>query len=104
MKLKVSKRLQISVQDWDKLVEETYGKPYMFQQQDGCQERGIFTIEIPMNYTKEDEIVDMDWRIQGFKTEGLDFMKKGNLQINYRLSILEGIKRFIDTKLKRTKS
>lgn len=37
----------ISVQDWDDLVEKTYGKPYSFQQQDGCKERGNFSITIP---------------------------------------------------------
>jgi hypothetical protein len=30
----------IEVQDWDALVEETYGKPYSFQQQDDCKPRG----------------------------------------------------------------
>ena len=37
----------ISVQDWDDLVIQTYGKPYSFQQQDGCQERGNFPLRIP---------------------------------------------------------
>lgn len=30
----------IDVSDWDNLVESTYGRPYNFQQQDGCKERG----------------------------------------------------------------
>ena len=29
----------ISVHDWDDLVVQTYGRPYCFQQQDGCKER-----------------------------------------------------------------
>lgn len=37
----------IDVQDWDKLVEETYGKIYSFQQQDGCKDRGTYDFEIP---------------------------------------------------------
>ena len=37
----------ISVQDWDNLVEKTYGKIYSFQQQDGCQERRNVYITIP---------------------------------------------------------
>lgn len=37
----------ISVQDWDALVQEVYGKPYNFQQQDGCKERGISWQECP---------------------------------------------------------
>jgi hypothetical protein len=32
---------QIDVNEWDKLVSQTYGKPYSFQQQDGCKSRGI---------------------------------------------------------------
>lgn len=30
---------QIDVSDWDALVTKTYGRPYSFQQQDGCKER-----------------------------------------------------------------
>lgn len=30
----------ISSDDWDALVTETYNRPYCFQQQDGCKERG----------------------------------------------------------------
>ena len=37
----------IDVQDWDELVEKTYGRPYSFQQQDGCQPRGSFRFEVP---------------------------------------------------------
>ena len=37
----------ISVQDWDALVTEVYGKPYNYQQQDGCKERGISWNECP---------------------------------------------------------
>lgn len=36
---------QIKLQDWDDLVQKTYGKPYSFQQQDGCKSRGVETIE-----------------------------------------------------------
>lgn len=42
----VSKQF-IEVQDWDKLVQETYGRPYSFQQQDGCKDRGNHRIRIP---------------------------------------------------------
>jgi hypothetical protein len=37
----------IDVGDWDSLVIETYGKPYNFQQQDGCKERQHVKITIP---------------------------------------------------------
>jgi len=45
----------ISVQDWDKLVENTYGKPYSLQQQDGCKGRGIEWIDVPDQYYDHDE-------------------------------------------------
>jgi hypothetical protein len=45
--IKIKTKQVISVQDWDDLVMKTYGKPYMFQQQDGCKERGNFNLTIP---------------------------------------------------------
>ena len=36
----------IEVKDWDILVQETYGKPYCFQQQDGCQSRGYVGLDV----------------------------------------------------------
>lgn len=45
--IKIQNVQVISVQDWDNLVEKTYGKPYSFQQQDGCKDRGNFRITIP---------------------------------------------------------
>lgn len=35
------------VSDWDSLVQETYGRIYSFQQQDGCKERGRFHLTVP---------------------------------------------------------
>lgn len=37
----------IDVGDWDSLVQETYSRPYSFQQQDGCKERQRVYITIP---------------------------------------------------------
>jgi len=45
--MKIVKKNFISVQDWDDLVEKTYGKPYSFQQQDDCKPRGIFQLTVP---------------------------------------------------------
>lgn len=45
--LKIQSKSVISVQDWDDLVTQTYGKPYSFQQQNDCQDRGMFDITIP---------------------------------------------------------
>ena len=45
--IKVKTTQMISLLDWNKLVENTYGRPYNFQQQNGCQSRGVFCIKIP---------------------------------------------------------
>lgn len=37
----------INSDDWDQLVENTYGKIYCFQQQDGCQPRGTVNLTVP---------------------------------------------------------
>lgn len=48
----------IDVADWDQLVIDTYGKPYSFQQQDGCKERQRVSITIPDEpYDYENETV-----------------------------------------------
>jgi len=44
----------IEVQDFDKLVQETYGKPYSFQQQDGCKDRGTYEFSVPSKWEAED--------------------------------------------------
>jgi len=35
------------VQEWDALVKSIYGKPYDFQQQDGCKSRGVAYLIVP---------------------------------------------------------
>ncbi|MDD4389661.1 MAG: hypothetical protein PHW03_02540 [Eubacteriales bacterium] len=37
----------IDVDEWNKTVEKIYKRPYSFQQQDGCKERGIFYFSVP---------------------------------------------------------
>lgn len=37
----------VDLNDWDELVRETYGRPYMFQQQDGCKSRGTEYFSVP---------------------------------------------------------
>lgn len=41
--------------DLDDLVVQTYGRPYCFQQQDGCQSRGSETITIPTEWNDDFE-------------------------------------------------
>lgn len=58
--MKISTRTEqvIDVGDWDQLVIDTYGKPYSFQQQDGCKERQRVKITIPQEaYDYENDIV-----------------------------------------------
>jgi hypothetical protein len=45
--MKIKKTLKIESSDWDALVKKTYGRPYCFQQQDGCKERGIEEVTVP---------------------------------------------------------
>jgi hypothetical protein len=45
--IRVQNKQVIDVGDWDNLVKETYGRPYNFQQQDGCKDRGNVSIKIP---------------------------------------------------------
>ena len=45
--MKIRKENVVEVQDWDELVEETYKRPYAFQQQDGCKSRGSFRFSVP---------------------------------------------------------
>ena len=40
-------RKVIDSSDWDELVTKTYGRPYSFQQQEGCRDRGVFCISVP---------------------------------------------------------
>jgi hypothetical protein len=37
----------IHVVDWDNLVTKTYGRPYCYQQQEGCRDRGIYRFTVP---------------------------------------------------------
>jgi hypothetical protein len=52
--MKIREVKMIDVQEWDHLVRETYGRPYSFQQQDGCQERGIVSLTVPDQDCDED--------------------------------------------------
>jgi len=49
--LKYSSVKTIDVDEWDALVEETYGRPYRFQQQDGCKSRGSARLSVSSEET-----------------------------------------------------
>lgn len=69
--LKVQNTRLVTVGSWDSLVEETYGKPYNFQQQDGCKERGMHHITIP--FPCEDMYEDVKPDKIDLKLEGVSF-------------------------------
>lgn len=64
----------ISVQDWDKLVSTTYQKPYKFQQQDGCQGRGVFRLTIPSDSLDDQMEDDIPEEVNG-EIMGVKFQK-----------------------------
>ena len=51
--------------DLDDLVLETYGKPYCFQQQDGCKDRGTEHISIPVKNSYDFENTSLPFEING---------------------------------------
>lgn len=53
--LKFSTVRCVGVLDWDDFVTCVYGKPYMFQQQDGCKSRGVEYFSVPSNDWDGDE-------------------------------------------------
>ncbi len=53
--MKIRTEQVIDVSDWDKLIEQTYGRTYSFQQQDGCKARGVFRLEVPSAETYDYE-------------------------------------------------
>jgi len=38
----------VNVSDLDKFVKKTYGRPYSFQQQNGCRNRGVVNVTVPI--------------------------------------------------------
>jgi hypothetical protein len=47
----------IEESDWNQLVEETYGRPYHFQQQYDCQDRGYFELSIPTTVWDDENVM-----------------------------------------------
>ena len=63
--IKFNKRNQIELEDWDDLVKSTYGKPYSFQQQNDCRDRGTFTIKVPSDSEDEEYNDSISEQING---------------------------------------
>lgn len=60
--LRIQNKKVVEVSEWDRLVEEVYGKPYNFQQQDGCKSRGTHDLGVPTGWetTGDDEEYELD--------------------------------------------
>ena len=72
--MKIETIKQITVQDWDKLVQDTYGKIYKFQQQDGCKGRGVEDIIVPVK----------KGRIEDFENTELQFkVNEGEMGVSF---------------------
>jgi len=70
--------IDISVHEFDELVRKTYGKKYYgFQQQDGCKERQVFRITVPVaepnDYSKDDTKLVLDKMRINSEYMGVDF-------------------------------
>ena len=62
----------ISASEWDALVVKTYGRPYCFQQQDGCKDRGVFRFTVPGDH-RDDEMHDIIPEVVNHSTMGVKF-------------------------------
>ena len=73
-KLKSTTKMVIELQDWNNLVEETYKRPYNFQHQDGCKDRGFFEFTVPVaDYELKDDNMSSDIDALGQGEEGVKF-------------------------------
>lgn len=53
--MKIRTEQVIDLREWDTLVKTTYGRPYSFQQQDGCKDRGLFRFSVPSQSVEDYE-------------------------------------------------
>ncbi len=71
MKLKTEKFVDSF--EWDKLVAKTYQRPYCFQQQEGCRERGVVYLTVPDEAINEDDMLDSIPEIVNHVEKGVKF-------------------------------
>lgn len=63
--LKFTTKRCIALSDLDALVEQVYGRPYSFQQQDGCKERGTVDVSVPVKVPEDYENTTVPEEING---------------------------------------
>ena len=64
-KLEVRIEKVVEVSDWNEFIKEIYGRPYDFQQQDGCMDRGVFRILVPQKYYDDYEATSIPEIVNG---------------------------------------
>lgn len=65
----------IDLYDLNELVEKTYNRPYNFQQQDGCKDRGVVYVTVPSEEANDygREIVTEEVNADGYNDRGVSF-------------------------------
>ena len=67
MGLKSQNKKVVDCFELDRLVQKTYGRDYCFQQQDGCQSRGVVNISVPVSNPEDYENKSVPEKINGSK-------------------------------------
>jgi hypothetical protein len=70
--LKINTKQYIDERDFSKFVSVTYGRPYRFQQQDGCRDRGTHHAIVPEPDPEDYEATEIPEEING-ETMGVSF-------------------------------
>lgn len=63
--LKYELKRIVSDSDFDSLVENTYGKKYCFQQQEGCRDRGQYRLSVPEKYAEDYDNDEIEIQVNG---------------------------------------
>jgi hypothetical protein len=63
--LKYKTQRVVRCSDFDKLVRETYGKIYCFQQQEGCRDRGQYGFAVPDKWADDFENDEIPIQVNG---------------------------------------
>lgn len=61
-KLKIETVKMIDEQEFSDFVSEVYGRPYCYQQQNGCQPRGLELVFVDQNENVDEYIQDYDYK------------------------------------------
>ena len=69
--LKINTIKQIEEHDWSSFVSAVYGRPYDFQQQYGCQDRGVKNFTVPVEDPDDFENTEIPSNSNG--EEGVSF-------------------------------